>query len=168
MKIAKFLSVLIVLSFALAGCQDYGKKVTKGPIEVYYKDGITEEQAQHTANMFAYIDSMQNNNTKNTKSMQLCKKKDELLFRMVAEKDKLGTVPDESFFIIGNIVSDSIFHGAPVTVELTNNKFETFKTFPYKKMDLGGTPETPSQETTPGTVQPDVTADTTKGEKTPQ
>lgn len=148
MQIVKHISLLFLFSLMLVSCQDYGKKVVKGPIEMYYKDGITADQAQQAANLFAYIDSMQNNNTKTTKSMQLCKKQNVLCFRMVAEKEKLAGVPDNSFFMIGNLLSDSVFHGAPVNVELTNNKFETFQTFPYKKLNLEE-PEPAKKENTP-------------------
>ncbi len=144
MKILKSLSLLLALSLLIAGCSDYGKKVTKGPIEVYYKEGVTPEQARHTAELFAYIDSAQNNNSKDTKSMQLCKTNGIFCFRMVSEKDKLAGVDDRSFYVIGNLVSDSIFNGSPVNVELTNNTFETFKTFAYKKMDLNNL-DTPQQ-----------------------
>lgn len=144
MKIIRNLSGLLFISFSVAGCQDYGKKVVKGPIEVYFKEGITEGQAMHTADLFAYIDSAQNNNTKQTRSFQLCKKNDTCCFRMVSDKDKLAMVPENSFFVIGDLVSDSIFNSAPVNVELTNIKFETFKTFPYKKAAMENT-DSPQQ-----------------------
>ena len=70
------------------------------------------------------------------KSFQLFKKNDSLCIRMVADKAKVAGVDEMSFFAIGNMVSDSIFNGKPVNVELTNDKFETYKTFPYKKIDF--------------------------------
>ena len=34
------------------------------------------------------------------------------------------------------MISDSIFSGKPVNVELTDDKFKTFKTYPYQKLDF--------------------------------
>jgi hypothetical protein len=134
--IMKNLFILLVASVLLASCNDYGKKVKKGTIEVYYKDGIGENEASHTAAILAEIDSAQNNNTKNTRSIQLLSQKDTVLFRMVADKSKLAGVDDMAFQVIGTIISDSAFSGKPVNVELTDNTFNTFKKIPYKKIDL--------------------------------
>lgn len=130
MKMVKLLSVLFVLSLVFTGCKDYGKKIVKDSIEIYYKDGVTADQAQNAANLLAASVK-----TKDTKSIQLIKKNDVYCYRMVTDKDKLASsgMPDETFFQIGNEISDNIFNGAPVNVELTDDKFETFKTFPFKK-----------------------------------
>jgi hypothetical protein len=136
MKPLQILTALITLTIVFSSCKDYGKKATKGPIEVYYKDGVTETEAQKTAIMFAFIDSSQNNNTKETKSMQLTKNADTICFKMVASKEKLASVNDFAFEVIGNMIADSVFNGKPVNVELTDNTFNTFKKIQYKKMDL--------------------------------
>jgi hypothetical protein len=136
MKPLQILTALITLTIVFSSCKDYGKKATKGPIEVYYKDGVTEAEAQKTADLFAYIDSSQNNNTKETKSIQLTKSADTICFRMVASKEKLATVNDFAFEVIGNMFADSVFSGKPVNVELTDNTFNTFKKIHFKKLDL--------------------------------
>lgn len=141
MKPVQILFAAALVLFSFSSCTNYGKKATKGPIEVYYKDGVTEDQAQKTANLFFNIDSSQNNNTKDQKSIQLTKTADTFCFRMVADKAKLATVNDFAFEVIGNMFSDSVFAGKPVNVELTDNTFKTFKKIPYKKMDLNNLSE---------------------------
>ncbi len=140
MKIVSFLLLCIFSVMGLTSCDSYGKKVSKGPVDVYYKDGIQEGEAQHTADFLAMVDRTQNNNTTAKKSFQLCKKNDTVCIRMVAVKEKLAGVADMAFYAIGNMVSDSVFAGKPVNVELTDDKFVSFKTFTYKKLDFGADP----------------------------
>ncbi len=134
---------LLILSFVLAivlmACTDYGKKVKHGHIEVYYKDGITEEVAQKTADLFFKIDKEQNNDTIGTKSIQLIKNSDTVLFRMVADKKKLEKLTDEPFIALANVFSDSLYKMAPVNVELTDENFKTFHHITFQKMDLSAT-----------------------------
>jgi hypothetical protein len=137
--LSAFAVLLTVLLFT--SCTDYGKKATKGTVEVYYKDGISESEATLTANILAYIDSSRNSNNKETRSMQLSGMKDTICFKMVANKDKLAGVDDIAFQVIGTMLADSVFKGKPVTVELTDNTFNTFKKIPYKKLDLNNLPE---------------------------
>ncbi len=141
MKITTLFTALLGLTALLVSCTDYGKKATKGPVEVFYKDGINETEAQKTAVFLADIDSSQNNNTKSTKSMQLTKMGDTICFKMVSSKEKLAGVNDLAFEVIGNMLADSIFSGKPVNVELTDDKFNTFKKIGYKKLDLDQLPE---------------------------
>ena len=139
MKILFPFALLTLVLFS--SCTNYGKKVQKGTVEVYYKEGIGEKEASRTAALLYEIDSAQNKNTKETRSMQLEPLKDTILFRMVANKDKLAGVPDMAFQVIGTIISDSAFNGKPVLVELTDDQFKTFKKIPYLKMDLNNLPE---------------------------
>jgi hypothetical protein len=143
MKTVKVLALLFIASFIMVSCDNYGNKTSKGSVEVYFKDGISESDAQHTANFLAWVDSVQNSNTKEKKSFQLYKKNDSVCMKMVALKEKLAGVDDRSFLAMGNMIADSIFSGKPVNVELTNDKFETFKSYPYKKIDF-------EKETAPG------------------
>lgn len=134
----KILFPLVLLSIVLfTSCTNYGKKVKKGTVEIYYKEGIEESQASRTAALIFEIDSA----NKDTRSMQLEAGKDTILFRMVANKEKLAGVPDVAFQVIGTMISDSAFKGKPVVVELTDDHFETFKKIPYSKLDLNKLPE---------------------------
>ena len=134
MQKTKILVAILVL-IGFSSCNDYGKKVTKGHVETYYKDGITEDQAKRVAEVMYNIDEVANN-PKIEKSYQVCKKNDTVCFRMVvADKETAKALGDDPFIAIGNIISDSVFNGAPVNVDLTNDHFESIKFIPYKKAD---------------------------------
>lgn len=135
MKILFPLAAVTIVLFT--SCTNYGKKVKKGTVEIYYKEGIEESQASRTAALIFEIDSA----NKDTRSMQLEAGKDTILFRMVANKEKLAGVPDVAFRVIGTMISDSAFKGKPVVVELTDDHFKTFKKIPYSKLDLNKLPE---------------------------
>lgn len=129
-----FLPLLLVIS--LAACTNYEKKATKGHVEIYYKDGISPEQAQKTADFLYSIDVAVNNNTTAKKSIQLTKEGDTVNFRMVIDEKKLASVNDENFYALGSVVSDSLFDSKPVNVQLTDNTFKTIRTIRYKKMNF--------------------------------
>lgn len=129
-----FLAIPFLTFIVLTGCTDYGKKVSHGHVEVFYKDGINKEQAQKTADIFFSMDADNSAGTK--KSMQLVKDKDSFLFRMVVDTKRLVGVEDDSFNALGNILSDSVFNSSPVNVDLTDENFKTIRTVHYKKMDF--------------------------------
>ncbi|HEX4877254.1 MAG TPA: lipoprotein [Chitinophagaceae bacterium] len=131
-----FLALLL-----LAACSNYGKKVKSGSIEVYYKEGVTETEAQKTADMFDRLIKETNPSSTQRKSFQLSKPSDTVLLKMVVDKDKMGQVGDESFYAIATMVSDSIYSGKPVNLELTNDQFKAIKTFTFKKAE-----EVPAEE----------------------
>ena len=141
-KLFFFLPFLTIL--VLTGCGNYGKKVHHGHIEVYYEEGISKEQAQKTADLFYWIDSI-NNNASTLKSMQLAKNKDSVSFRLVIDENKLSKVPEDAFYAMGNIISDSVFNSNPVNVDLTDNHFKTLRTMHYKKMNFDELPEDSAQ-----------------------
>jgi hypothetical protein len=131
-----FIVLPLLLVIGLAACTNYGKKATKGHVEIYYKDGISQEQAQKAADFLYGIDVSVNNNTTVKKSIQLIKEGDTVNFRMVIDKKKLSGVNDENFYALGNVISDSLFGGKPVNVDLTDNTFKTIRTMHYKKMNF--------------------------------
>jgi hypothetical protein len=77
--------------------------------------------------------------------MQLCKERDSVCFRLVIDEKKIAKVPDDAFFAIGNIVSDSVFNSSPVNVDLTDNQFKTIRTLHYKKMNFDEMPADSAQ-----------------------
>jgi hypothetical protein len=129
--ILKTLLALTFIGIIFYSCNNFGKKVKAGHVEVYYKDGISKEDAQKTADLLLGIDEA-SNNAPNQKSMQLVKIKDTITFRMVIDKEKLAGVQDLSFYAIGIMLSDSLFNHSPVNVELTDNLFKTIKTLHFK------------------------------------
>lgn len=134
----KYLFPLLALTLLLTSCSDYGKKVSSANIEVYYKDGISKEQAEKTAKLFDMALHSSNPNDKSTKSFQLTKPGDTVLLKMVANKEKLASVQDISMYAISTLVSDSIFGGGPVNLTLTDNKFKGFKDYVFMKKEEPG------------------------------
>jgi hypothetical protein len=128
----KPLLLSLVLAVALTSCTNYGKKAKSGGIEVYYKDGINEEQAQRTADVFNEAIQSSNPGSKDRKSFQLTKATDTVLLKMVVDTDKAAKLPDESFFAIQSLVSDSVFNGGPVNLMLTDDSFKGVRTLAFK------------------------------------
>lgn len=132
MKKLSFLIPVLALTLLLSSCNDYGKKVKKEHIETYYKGDITEAQAQKAADVMFALDA---NNAKTQKSFQLVKENGVVRFRMVLSDPKAdNSSMDLNFLAISNIISDSVFNGAPVDMDLTDNKFKTIRSLPYRKV----------------------------------
>ncbi len=142
-NLKQFLILPLIVIICLTGCGNYGKKVNHGHVEVFYKGSITEEQAQKTADLFYMMDA--NNTAGIKKSMQLCVEKDSFCFRMVVDEKKLASVPDDAFSAMGNVLSDSVFNGKPVNVDLTDNQFKTIRTVHYQKIDFDALPADSAQ-----------------------
>lgn len=124
---------LLLLAISFVSCTNYGKKAKKGNIEVYYKNGISKEEAEKTAAVL-YNSVQGTSGAEGRKSMQLTKGNgDTILFRMVVDKEKLPQVKDENFLAIAYILSDSVFAGKPVNVDLTNNSFKTTRSITFVK-----------------------------------
>ena len=145
-------SFMIVLLFAagLAACSNYGKKVSQDYLEVYYKEGITKEQAQKTLD-FLYPLWKEKSGKTNTKSIQLTKAGgDTINFRMVVNKDKLKGMDDETFYSMANVFSDSIFNGAPVNIVFADEKFKPIRSLTFKKTVA---PADYGEKTTSGNIE---------------
>jgi hypothetical protein len=121
-----FLFILVVLT----SCDNYGKKVTEGSIETYYKDGVSKEEATRTA---AFMSKLSQGGAER-KSFQLVRRNDSLCLRMVVDETKMKSIDDKNFLAITMLVSDSVFNGAPVNMDLTNDKFKTIRSLPYQKL----------------------------------
>lgn len=126
-------NILLLLLPLLAACSNYGPKVSSSNIEVYYKDGISKEQAEKTAGLFDRLLKDSNPGDNGKKSFQLGKSGDTILLKMVADATKLKEVGDDAFYAIGTLVSDSIFSGAVVNLTLTDNTFKGFKDYAFRK-----------------------------------
>jgi hypothetical protein len=69
----------------------------------------------------------------NTVSFQAGKTDDGgYLVRMVSDEEKSNELGDEPFNKMAAELSENVFNGGHVTFELTDNKFNTFKTFESK------------------------------------
>ena len=124
---------LLFLTVGLAACNNYGKKVSKDYLEVYYKKGISREQAQKVLDYLLPL--WKNEGEKaSEKSIQLSKTGDTINFKMVSFKEVMEKMDDETFYTIGNEISANLFNNAPVNVILTDNKFKTVRTYSFKKI----------------------------------
>lgn len=125
---------IIVLALLTACGNDYGKKISKDYLEVYYKDGVTEDGAQKVLN-FLYPQWKNAGDKTPKKSIQLAKNGDTTVFRMVVIAERLNDLNDRTLLIMVNTISDSVFAGKPVNIELTDKTFKTLKSFTYKKAE---------------------------------
>lgn len=155
----------LVAVISLSSCTNYGKKVKSSNIEVYYKDGITEETAQKTADYIYTLDT-QEETKNNKKSFQLNKDGDTINCKMVVNEEKYKDIPMATFQRIGYMISKNVFDGKPVNLVLTNNKFKPITTAYYTKMDDAGGETGFGERVSSGNIEVFVTkgADMTDGE----
>ena len=125
----------LLTAIVLTACSNYGQKVSKDYLDVYYKDGITKEQAQKALDYFLPKWKDEGEKTK-PKSIQLTKNGDTINFRMVANMEVMSKMDEQVFYVTGNELSTELFNGSPVNVILTNDKFETIRSYSYKKMEV--------------------------------
>ena len=119
----------------MAGCSNFGKKVSQDYLEVYYKDGITKEQAEKALEYF-YPKWRDKGEETNRKSIQLTKNGDTINFLMVSNMEVMDKMDDAVFYSTGTELSSELFNDAPVNVILTNNRFKSIRTYVFKKMTL--------------------------------
>lgn len=132
----KVLLTVLTASLLLTACDDYGTKVSKGHVDIYYKEGIKKENAEQTADFIHEVDVVSQNDTTQTKSMQLALLKDTVTLRMVVNEEKAASVEDEAFLTIANYLSQTVFNNQPVNVDLTDDQFNTIKALHFKKVSL--------------------------------
>ncbi len=124
--------IFLLTVFSLTACTNYGKKVKSSNIEVYYKEGISESQAQKTADYIYSIDT--NPETKdNKKSFQLMNMGDTIECKMVVNEEKYKDINIVSFELIASGISEAAFDGKPVNLVLSTNKFKPLQTVYFKK-----------------------------------
>ena len=153
--------LFLLAAITLTSCTNYGKKVKKSNIEVYYNDGITEDQAQKTADFIYTLDT--DPETKdNKKSFQLNKDGDTINCKMVVNEEKFKDVPVSSFEAIGGLISKNIFDGKPVNMILSSNKFKPLQTVYFKKIEKQDTDLSQyGEKTTSGNIEVYVTEEAT-------
>lgn len=127
----RIILLLFTVLFA-ASCSNYGKKVKEGHIEVYYKEGITERQAEKTAKSIYDLDA-DSRNEPARKSFQLLRDGETIILKMVVNQEKAKDMGDEFFSPIAAMISEDAFDGKPVDMELTDTKFKRIRSIAYKK-----------------------------------
>jgi len=126
----KQLALSALLALGLFACSNYGDKVSKENLEVYYKDGATKEEAQKT------LDKLYNKEDKEKKSLQLSKSGDTINFKMVIDEKKMKDLSDDDIFLMSHYLSDTVYNGAPVNIIFADNKFVTIRTVAFRKITL--------------------------------
>jgi 20S proteasome alpha/beta subunit len=137
---------ICLVTLTLAACTNYGKKVKKDFLEVYYKGGVSKEEAQKTADFL--MPYWREGAKTSDKSIQLTRSGDTVAFRMVTDEKKLTEVDDNTLYTMANVFSDSLFNNKPVNIELTNNRFKTLRTLHFKKINYNEEPTVPADTTT--------------------
>lgn len=133
MRINKFFLAITILSAAIISCTgNYGKEYKLDKLHnVYYKgDGATEEQAKKLA---GYLKEQKYFQDDIEATVQMIKIKDTFNLNFVVDKSKLIKDYKEIYLIFGAAISKNVFNGAPVTMQITNNKLEPFENLGYAK-----------------------------------
>jgi len=130
----KKLILAISIAACLTACTNYGDKVSKDYLEVYYKGGATKEEAQKMLD-YLYPQWKADSGKTDKKSVQLTKTGDTINFRMVVNKEKLAAMNDETFYAMSNLFSEKLFNGKPVNMVFTDDGFKEIKTLVYKKVE---------------------------------
>ncbi|MBD0280335.1 MAG: hypothetical protein ICV81_20565, partial [Flavisolibacter sp.] len=117
-------------------CESYGDRVSSGHIEVFYKEGINKETATRTARFLHDLEVQAQNDTTQSKSMQLLKNKDTIIFRMVVNRERAAALNDDNYLALANYLSMNVFNNAPVNVDLTDNQFNTLRSLHFRKVNM--------------------------------
>lgn len=117
-KIITLLSVFALL----ASCANYGEKKVFNGTEVYYKDGVTEAQADKLGESLVSSGFADGNG----KSVQFVKEDDRYVFKMVINEESLDDKSLESVF---NIFPKELseYMGFPVDLHLCDDTFNTIR-----------------------------------------
>jgi hypothetical protein len=129
MKKILFTAALALILFA---CNDYGTKLEFDGTEVYYTENITETQAQALGKFLE-----ESGFTDGTgKTVQLDKRDDTYLFRMVKKEDvELTDELKSTMSLFAVLISQSAFDGNAVDIELCNDRLETQHVIPWESGD---------------------------------
>ena len=131
----ELITPLIALLFI--ACSNYGDKEKSGSIEVFYKEGISKEQAKKTADLIYESLKSANQDINTKKSFQYTKGKgDTINLSMVIDEGKIAQVNDEAMNEFSVVISDSIFAAKPVNLVLTDNRFKPIRTIVFKKPEI--------------------------------
>ena len=131
----QYIIVLFIALGAAACSSKYGEKIKKEYLEVYYKEGISKEEAVKVLGYLYPIWKDKGEETK-TKSIQLTKNGDTINFRMVSNMEIIATMEEDVFYTTANEISKDVFNNRPVNVDLTDETFKTIRTFVFTKMTI--------------------------------
>ncbi|HEY0434017.1 MAG TPA: hypothetical protein VGC95_09105 [Chitinophagaceae bacterium] len=146
MTLSRLYLLIGVLSLSIiSACTDFGKRVqvpgTKS--EVFYLDNATSDEALKVGNFLKGNGFI---NDAKPASIQLDKKGDDYTVRFVYNRQYFELRPwlDGFFRNYGVRMSQQLFGGHKVDVQLTDKYFSPFKSFPYDTSEAGREVSSPS------------------------
>lgn len=133
MRNFQLLLLTLIIVISISACkQNYGKEYKLDKMHnVYYKGaGVDEAQAKKLAE---YLKEQEYFQDSINSTVQLVKNKDTFNLNFVVDETKLMEGYENKFLLFGAFISESVFNKAPVTIQLTNDKLETFKNLGFAK-----------------------------------
>jgi hypothetical protein len=113
------------------GCNPYGEKLTFGKGEVFYKEPVKKEEAEKLGKFLK--DEVEFFDDTTQRSVQLLKDGSTYKVRFVVKE---GVEKEDNtkaiFELMASGMSAAVFDGAPVQVELCNDRLETVKALDAK------------------------------------
>ena len=122
---------LLVLGLVACNVNNYGTKVSKDYLEIFYKKGISDKEADKTLELLYPLWRTEGDKT-GKKSVQLTKTGDSVNFRMVTDPAQLSGITAETIGSFLKLMSDSLFSKAPVNLVLCDPQFKEMKTIRYQ------------------------------------
>ena len=114
----------MALTLIAVACTGYGKKHTIGKLDVFVKEGISEEQVKNANAAFEQVGY-----DKQEASAQLAKEGDTYLIRFVVSDPKRleEAVVIEAYTGMKKVFEEKVFPGAKVRLDFCDSKFITLK-----------------------------------------
>ncbi|RYY52579.1 MAG: hypothetical protein EOO09_20985 [Chitinophagaceae bacterium] len=122
----------ILLTCFLVSCTGKAPSVKKEYLEVFYKDGVTQANAQELLEFLYPLWRTDGDNT-GAKSVQLTKTADTVNFRMVTLPERVSTITAENIGAFIQLMSDTVFDAAPVNLVICDDHFREQKTIRYSE-----------------------------------
>ncbi|MEO6252423.1 MAG: hypothetical protein ABIO79_03925 [Ferruginibacter sp.] len=122
-----------IIAISISSCtQNYGKEYKlDAKHNVYYKgEGVDEALAKKLAN---YLKAQEYFQDSINSTVQIVKVKDTFNLNFVVDASKITPIYETNFLLFGAYISETVFNKAPVTIQLTNEKLETFKNLGYAR-----------------------------------
>jgi len=130
LNMQSLLGLCILASFTMIACNSYGKKLSFGKNEVYYKGDATEADAQKLGSYLKEGDKYFDEHT--AFAVQVERHGSVYTTRLVVDNTKIKSASDieeKRYEFIPEELSKNVFNGLPVTVEITDNHFRPLKSF---------------------------------------
>lgn len=125
MKPALLIVLSLVLVPFLAGCTNYGESVEFGKSSVYYKDGVTKEEAQKLGESLKALGYLSD---EEARDVQLVKDGETYVVKFAAKED--AELTEEVIVAFGFLkarIAGEVFPGKDVKVQITDENLEPIK-----------------------------------------